>query len=38
VIGYLTFGVYGWDVMEPVAYMVGLSWGIVGFTYFMANK
>ena len=38
IIGYGTFGLYGWDVMEPVSYMFGLSWTWLGYSYFLARK
>jgi hypothetical protein len=38
VIGYGTFGLYGWDVMEPVSYMWGLSWAWLGYSYFLVRK
>ena len=38
VIGYGTFGLYGWDVMEPVSYMWGLSWVWLGYSYFLVRK
>lgn len=38
VIGYGTFGLYGWDVMEPVSYMWGISWAWLGYSYFLVRK
>lgn len=29
---------YGWDVMEPVSYMVGATWAVLGYSYFLKNK
>jgi hypothetical protein len=38
VLGYGTFVTYGWDVMEPVSYMVGITWATLGFSFFVVNK
>ncbi|CAG9326651.1 unnamed protein product [Blepharisma stoltei] len=38
IIGYGTFILYGWDVMEPVSYVVGASWMFLGYMFFMKNK
>lgn len=38
VLGYGTFVTYGWDVMEPVSYMVGISWATLGYCFFAVNK
>ena len=32
------WGLYGWDTMEPITYLVGSAWLVVGYTYFMINK
>lgn len=33
-----TFVLYGWDVMEPITFMIGSTWGIIGLTFYMKNK
>mmetsp|Transcript_16193 Transcript_16193/g.29520 ORF Transcript_16193/g.29520 Transcript_16193/m.29520 type:complete len:312 (+) Transcript_16193:39-974(+) len=38
VLGYGTFVTYGWDVMEPVSYMVGITWATLGYCFFAINK
>lgn len=35
---YGTFVLYGWDEMEPISYMVGVSWAVLGYGYFLRNK
>ena len=35
---YGTFFAYGWDVMEPITYMIGASWAVLGYTFFLRNK
>ncbi|OMJ76436.1 hypothetical protein SteCoe_24221 [Stentor coeruleus] len=37
-VGVGTFVLYGWDTMEPITYMIGSTWGILGFTFYMKNK
>ena len=37
-IGYGTFVLYGWDVMEPFSYMVGSTWAVLGFSFFMMQR
>lgn len=37
-IAYGTYFQYGWDVMEPFTYMVGMSWSLLGFIFFMRHK
>jgi hypothetical protein len=37
-IAWYTFGVYGWDIMEPVTYMIQLTWTVGGYMYFLWNK
>ena len=37
-VAYGTFLQYGWDVMEPFTYMVGMSWSLLGFIFFMRHK
>lgn len=37
-IGYGTFVLYGWDVMEPFSYMVGSTWAVLGFSFFMKQR
>ena len=32
------WGLYGWDTMEPITYLVGSAWLIAGYTYFLVNK
>lgn len=38
VIAYGTFVKYGWDIMEPFSYMVGSTWGILGFSFYFLHK
>lgn len=35
---YGTFIVYGWDVMEPFSYMVGSTWMLLGFGWFLRQR
>ena len=35
---YGTFVVYGWDVMEPFSYMVGSTWALLGFGWFLRQR
>ena len=37
-IAYGTYFQYGWDIMEPFTYMVGMSWSLLGFVFFMRHK
>jgi len=37
-IAYFTFVKYGWDVMEPVSYLIGSGWAILGYLFFMRNR
>lgn len=37
-IGYGTFISFGWDVMEPVSYVVGSTWALIGYIFFMRNR
>lgn len=35
---YGTFVLYGWDVMEPFSYMVGSTWMVLGFGWFLKQR
>lgn len=35
---YGTFILYGWDVMEPFSYMVGSTWMLLGFGWFLRQR
>ena len=37
-IAYGTFALYGWDVMEPITYMLGSTWAVVGFGFFVWQR
>ena len=36
--GYLIFGLYGWEVMEPVTYMVSTFYAMVGSFFYLRYR
>ncbi len=38
VFSYLTFWELSWDVMEPIAYIVGLCYSFIAYTYFLVSR
>jgi Mitochondrial calcium uniporter len=37
-IAYGTYVLYGWDTMEPLTYMIGSTWALLGFSFFFQQK
>jgi hypothetical protein len=36
--GYLIFGAYGWEVMEPITYMVSTFYAMVGSFFYLRYR